>query len=49
MVIKSMAENYQNVTGIAGASILGDGRVSLILDVVALIEMASNQTSAAGV
>jgi two-component system chemotaxis sensor kinase CheA len=38
VVIKSMAENYRNVPGIAGASILGDGRVSLILDVAALIE-----------
>ncbi len=41
VVIKSMAENYHNVPGIAGASILGDGRVSLILDVNAMIEMAS--------
>jgi len=49
VVIKSMAENYQNVAGIAGASILGDGRVSLILDVNALIDMASNQSHALGV
>jgi two-component system chemotaxis sensor kinase CheA len=46
VVIKSMAENYRNVTGIAGASILGDGRVSLILDINALLAMASNQSSA---
>ncbi|MHB8899462.1 MAG: chemotaxis protein CheA [Thermoguttaceae bacterium] len=44
VVIKSMAENYQNVAGIAGASILGDGRVSLILDTSALIAMSSRQT-----
>lgn len=43
VVIKSMAENYRNVTGIAGASILGDGRVSLILDTSALINMTSQQ------
>ena len=49
VVIKSMAENYQNVAGVAGASILGDGRVSLILDVNSLIEMASNQSHASGV
>ncbi len=30
IVIKSIAENYENVPGIAGASILGDGRVALI-------------------
>ena len=41
VVIKSLAENYRNVDGIAGASILGDGRVSLILDVGALINKAS--------
>ncbi len=43
IVIKSMAENYRNVPGVAGASILGDGRVSLILDVAALIDMATCQ------
>ena len=41
IVIKSLAENYCNVDGIAGASILGDGRVSLILDVAALLEMST--------
>lgn len=41
VVIKSIAENYRNVPGIAGASILGDGRVSLILDLGALMQMAS--------
>ena len=41
VVIKSIAENYRNVQGIAGASILGDGRVSLILDLTALIEMSA--------
>lgn len=40
VVIKSLAENYRNVAGVAGACILGDGRVSLILDVAALVEMA---------
>jgi len=47
VVIKSIAENYRNIPGIAGASILGDGRVSLILDIVALIETAANKTAAA--
>ena len=45
IVIKSMADNYRNVTGVAGASILGDGRVSLILDIVALIAMATKNES----
>jgi two-component system chemotaxis sensor kinase CheA len=41
VVIKSIAENYRNVAGVAGASILGDGRVALILDVPALIAAVS--------
>jgi two-component system chemotaxis sensor kinase CheA len=45
IVIKSMAENFRNVAGIAGASILGDGRVSLILDVVTLIDMSCQTAS----
>jgi two-component system, chemotaxis family, sensor kinase CheA len=47
VVIKSLADNYRNVAGIAGASILGDGRVSLILDPHALIEMSSRSGIAA--
>ena len=41
VVIKSIAENYENVPGISGASILGDGRVALILDIPALIAALS--------
>jgi two-component system chemotaxis sensor kinase CheA len=41
IVIKSIAEHYKNVRGIAGASILGDGCVALILDVPALIAALS--------
>jgi two-component system, chemotaxis family, sensor kinase CheA len=47
VVIKSIAENYRNVAGVAGASILGDGRISLILDPTALIEMSSHPALAA--
>jgi two-component system chemotaxis sensor kinase CheA len=36
VVIKSLGETFKNVTGIAGGSILGDGRVGLILDAEAL-------------
>ncbi len=45
IVIKSLSENYRSVEGIAGASILGDGRVALILDVNALLEMACRRTT----
>lgn len=41
VVIKSIAENYRNVAGIAGATIRGDGRVALILDIPALIDSKS--------
>lgn len=41
IVIKSLAENFSNVRGLAGASILGNGRVSLILDVEAVLELIS--------
>lgn len=40
VVIKSIAENYRNVDGIAGASIRGDGTVALILDIGAMMAMA---------
>jgi two-component system chemotaxis sensor kinase CheA len=33
VVIKSLEANYRQVEGIAAATILGDGRVALILDV----------------
>lgn len=40
VVIKSMEANYRKVEGISGATILGDGTVSLILDITDLIQMA---------
>ena len=40
--IKSLETNFKPVTGISGATILGDGTVSLILDAGAIVRMASN-------
>jgi two-component system chemotaxis sensor kinase CheA len=37
VVIKSLEANYQQIDGIAAATILGDGRVALILDVDSLV------------
>jgi two-component system, chemotaxis family, sensor kinase CheA len=37
VVIKSLEANYDHVPGIAAATILGDGRVALILDVDAVV------------
>jgi two-component system, chemotaxis family, sensor kinase CheA len=40
VVIKSLESNYRKVTGISGATIMGDGRVAMILDVPALVKMS---------
>lgn len=39
VVIKAMKDKYTNVPGVAGATILGDGQVSLILDVNQIIDL----------
>lgn len=40
VVLKSLEENFVRVPGFAGATILGDGRVALILDVAEIVERA---------
>lgn len=42
VVIKSLESNYRKVQGVSGATIMGDGHVALILDVVALVQMAKS-------
>ncbi|HAO33542.1 MAG TPA: chemotaxis protein CheA [Candidatus Competibacteraceae bacterium] len=37
--IKSLEKNFRQVSGVAGATILGDGRVGLILDISGLIRV----------
>ncbi|MCD9033975.1 chemotaxis protein CheA [Luteimonas sp. Y-2-2-4F] len=37
VVVKSLERNYRHVDGISGATILGDGRVALIVDVGGLV------------
>lgn len=39
VVIKSLEANYRQMPGISGATILGDGRIALILDVPGLIQL----------
>jgi two-component system chemotaxis sensor kinase CheA len=46
VVIKSLEANYQQVPGIAAATILGDGRVALILDVDALVALRKREPQA---
>ncbi|KLN63922.1 chemotaxis protein CheA [Vibrio sp. VPAP30] len=45
VVIKSLESNYSKVAGISGATILGDGSVSLILDIQGLITNFLKRTS----
>ena len=40
VVIKSLETNYRKVPGVSGATIMGDGRVAMIIDVGALIKLA---------
>ena len=47
IVIKSLGDYLKGIEGIAGATIRGDGGVTLIVDVVALMNMARNVKSTA--
>jgi len=40
VVIKSLESNFRHLDGVAAATILGDGRVALILDVAGLLDMS---------
>jgi two-component system chemotaxis sensor kinase CheA len=42
VVLKSIENSFQPVEGFSGATILGDGRVSLIVDVSALLRLMKN-------
>jgi two-component system chemotaxis sensor kinase CheA len=46
VVVKNLESNYRKVAGISGATIMGDGGVSLIIDVAALLR-SSRQLSEA--
>jgi two-component system chemotaxis sensor kinase CheA len=37
VVVKNLERNYRRVPNVSGATILGDGRVALIIDVIALV------------
>jgi len=45
VVIKSLEANYQAIGGISGATILGNGRVALILDVAGICGIARGERS----
>jgi two-component system chemotaxis sensor kinase CheA len=48
IVIKSLGEYLKGIDGIAGATIRGDGGVTLIVDVAALMQMAKSVKSTVG-
>jgi two-component system chemotaxis sensor kinase CheA len=45
IVLKSIEKNFRSIPSLSGASILGDGRVSLILNIDALISFISSETA----
>lgn len=47
VVIKSLDTHYRSVEGVAGATILGDGRVALIIDVDGLVIRSLSETTLA--
>ena len=40
VVIKSLEQNYRRVEGVSGATILGDGKVALIIDIPGVVKLA---------
>jgi two-component system, chemotaxis family, sensor kinase CheA len=44
VVIKSLETNFRKVSGLSGATILGDGTVALIVDITGLIELYQKNT-----
>jgi two-component system chemotaxis sensor kinase CheA len=41
VVMKSLEANYERVDGVSGATILGDGRIAMIVDIAGLVRLAS--------
>jgi chemotaxis protein histidine kinase CheA len=46
VVIKSLENNFTQVPGTLGATILGDGTVSLIVDISGLVRLSAGRTDA---
>ncbi len=44
VVIKSLEANYRAVRGIAAATVMGDGRVALILDIDTIVSATLSET-----
>jgi two-component system chemotaxis sensor kinase CheA len=46
VVVKNLENNYRRIDGISGATILGDGRVALIVDIGGLVRTRRMQQAA---
>ena len=46
VVVKSLEANFRRIPGIAGATIMGDGKVALILDMAHLVSQAGRSAAA---
>jgi two-component system chemotaxis sensor kinase CheA len=44
-VVKSIETNYRSLKGVTGASIMGDGSVALVLDLLGIEEILFKNTS----
>lgn len=44
VVIKSLEKNYRRVHGVSGATIMGDGRVALILDAAGIVTVPQQES-----
>lgn len=45
VVMKSLETNYERVEGVSGATILGDGRIAMIVDIAGLVRLAQGMHS----
>ena len=45
VVIKSLETNYRKISGVSGATIMGDGRVAMILDAGELVNLSQRQVA----
>lgn len=45
VVIKSLGNHLKNIDGLAGCTIMGDGKVGLILDIPAIIDISQRKSS----
>lgn len=48
IVVKSLSDNFISIRGLSGASVMGDGTVSLMLDASTVIEMATDRSTNQG-